>query len=262
MKVLVTGANGQLGHDIKLALQDGGYEFVALEKTELDISSKVNVDMAFQKHKPDVVIHCAAYTKVDLAEDERDRCYAVNVIGTQNIVGACRTFDAKLVHFSTDYVFNDPSSEEIEVEWLPNPVNYYGSTKLRSEKVVSENLEKFFIIRTSWVFGVHGNNFVKTMLRISESKSKISVVSDQIGSPTYTPHLAKLVLEMIKTDKYGLYHVTNDGFCSWYEFACEIFERFNIVVDVNPIDSSQYPTRAKRPLNSRLSKRETCREWI
>jgi len=213
-------------------------------------------------YKPDVVIHCAAYTAVDKAEDERDLCYAVNVLGTKNIVEACKELDAKMVYISTDYVFDGEKEEPYEVTDTPNPVNYYGYTKYLGEEAVKNNLEKYFIVRISWVFGKNGNNFVKTMLRLGQERKEIKVVCDQIGSPTYTFDLAKLLCDMIQTDKYGIYHATNEGYCSWYEFACEIFKIAGMDVKVIPIKSEEYSTRAKRPRNSRLSKENLVEKKI
>lgn len=254
MKVLVTGANGQLGYDVVKCLSAEGIEYLAADRNILDITNEEQVKKVIRNYKPDVVIHCAAYTAVDKAEDEKEMCYAVNVLGTKYVAEACKETDAKMVYISTDYVFDGEGEQPFDVTDKPNPINYYGQTKYEGELEVQKLVEKYFIVRISWVFGAHGNNFVKTMLRLGKEKNEISVVADQIGSPTYTYDLAKLLIEMIITDKYGIYHATNEGYCSWYEFACEIFRQTGMDVKVNPIKSEEYPTRAKRPKNSRMSK--------
>lgn len=256
MKVLVTGAKGQLGYDVVERLKELNIEHIGVDRDDFDLTDEKQTKEFIMNYKPDVVIHCAAYTAVDKAEDERDFCYAINVLGTKNIVEACKELDAKMVYISTDYVFNGEKEEPYEVTDTPDPVNYYGYTKYLGEEEVKNNLEKYFIVRISWVFGKNGNNFVKTMLRLGQERKEIKVVCDQIGSPTYTFDLAKLLCDMIQTDKYGIYHATNEGYCSWYEFACEIFKIAGMDVKVIPIKSEEYPTRAKRPRNSRMSKRE------
>ena len=208
-------------------------------------------------YKPDVVIHCAAYTAVDKAEDEKDLCYSINVQGTGYVAQACREMNAKMVYISTDYVFDGEKEEPYEITDKPNPINHYGLTKYLGEQEVEKNLNKFFIVRTSWVFGKNGNNFVKKMLRLGQERKEIKVVSDQVGSPTYTYDLARLIVDMIQTDKYGIYHATNEGYCSWYEFATEIFKITGMTdVKVLPVKSEEFPTKARRPKNSRLSKSE------
>ena len=254
MKVLVTGANGQLGFDVIKLLDSEGIEFLGTDRESLDITNEEQVKRVISDYNPDVVIHCAAYTAVDKAEDERDLCYSINVLGTKYVAEACNEIDAKMVYISTDYVFDGEGDEPFEVTDKPNPINYYGQTKHEGEVEVQKILDKYFVIRVSWVFGSNGNNFVKTMLRLGKERDEISVVADQIGSPTYTPDLAKLLVEMMKHDKYGVYHVTNEGYCSWYEFACEIFKQAGMGVKVNPIKTEEYPTKAKRPKNSRLYK--------
>ena len=258
MKVLVTGVNGQLGYDVVKRLQLQNIECLGVDIGDFDITEKDQVNKAVSEYMPDVVVHCAAYTAVDRAEDERELCHKINVTGTQNIADACRTVDAKMVYISTDYVFDGEGEKPFEVTDKPNPINYYGQTKYEGELAVQSTLQKYFIVRISWVFGINGNNFVKTMLRLGKERDQISVVVDQIGSPTYTYDLAKLLVEMIKTDKYGIYHATNEGYCSWYEFACEIFKQAGINTKVVPIKTEDYPTKAKRPKNSRLSKDTLC----
>lgn len=255
MRVLVTGANGQLGYDVIKRLDENNIEYLATDKDELDITNEAQTNNVITKYNPDVVVHCAAYTAVDKAEDERELCYKTNVLGTRYVAAACKKINAKMVYISTDYVFDGEGDQPFEVTDQPNPLNYYGTTKYEGELEVQKLLDKYFIVRISWVFGINGNNFVKTMVRLAKERDEISVVADQIGSPTYTYDLAGLIVDMIQTDKFGIYHVTNEGFCSWYEFACEIFKQAGINVKVYPIDSEDYPTKAKRPKNSRLSKK-------
>jgi len=254
MKVLVTGANGQLGYDVIKRLDSEGIEYLGTDRKSLDIKNEEQVKRVISDYNPDVVIHCAAYTAVDRAEDERELCYEVNVLGTRYIAEACKEIDAKMVYISTDYVFDGEADQPFEVTDKPNPINYYGKTKYEGELEVQKHLDKYFVVRISWVFGNNGNNFVKTMLRLGKERDEISVVADQIGSPTYTYDLANVLIGMIKTDKFGIYHATNEGYCSWYDFACEIFKQAGMDVKVNPIKTEDYPTKAKRPKNSRLSK--------
>ena len=256
MRVLVTGANGQLGYDVVQHLNELGIEHLGVDRNVLDITNQDAVSNILTSYGPDVVIHCAAYTAVDKAENDRENCYAVNVLGTRYIAEVCQNIDAKMVYISTDYVFDGEGNEPFKETDQPNPINYYGQTKYEGELEVQKLLQKYYIVRISWVFGNHGSNFVKTMLRLGKEKKEVSVVCDQIGSPTYTPDLAKLLVEMIQTDKYGIYHATNEGYCSWYEFACEIFKQAGMDVKVKPIRTSQYPTLARRPLNSRISKQK------
>lgn len=254
MRVLVTGANGQLGYDVLKLLESQDIDCLGTDRTELDITNQEQVIRVITDYHPDVVIHCAAYTAVDNAEDEQELCYQINVLGTRYIAEVCQNIEAKMVYISTDYVFDGEGDQPFEVTDTPKPINTYGQTKYEGELEVQRLLEKNFIVRISWVFGSHGNNFVKTMLKLGQQRKELSVVCDQIGSPTYTADLAILLLEMIQTEKYGLYHATNEGYCSWYEFACEIFRQAGLDVKVNPIKTVDYPTRAKRPMNSRLSK--------
>lgn len=252
--ILVTGFKGQLGYDVVLRLQSIGINAIGVDINDFDITDKNQVENYIKKLKPQSVIHCAAYTAVDKAEEEREKCYAVNVIGTKNIAQACKNVEAKILYISTDYVFDGKGSEPHKEDETPNPLNYYGFTKAEGEKVVKELLDRYFIVRTSWVYGINGNNFVKTMLKLSETREEINVVNDQIGSPTYTRDLAVLICDLIQTDMYGIYHGVNEGYCSWYEFAKEIFRMSGKDVKVSPITTEQYQTRARRPLNSRLSK--------
>lgn len=277
MKVLVTGVAGQLGHDVMNELAKRGYDgigtdiadsysgvqdntaVVGMPYVQLDITDAESVEKTIKEIRPDVVVHCAAWTAVDAAEDEenRDKVFAVNVEGTKNIVHACKEIDAKMVYTSTDYVFDGQGTEP----WKPDckeyaPLNIYGQSKLNGELAVSEILDKYFIVRIAWVFGTNGNNFIKTMLKVGKKFDTIRVVNDQIGTPTYTYDLARLLVDMIETDKYGYYHATNEGgYISWYDFACEIFRQAGYSTNVNPVTTEEYGiSKAKRPFNSRLDK--------
>ena len=254
MRILVTGASGQLGYDVERELERRGIEHLGTSSRELDITDREAVERLMQSYRPDAVIHCAAYTKVDLAEDEPERCWAVNADGTRNLAAACREIGAKMLYISTDYVFPGTGERSYETGDPTGPVNTYGRSKLAGELAVQSLLEKYFIVRISWVFGKNGNNFVKTMLRLAETKAELSVVCDQIGSPTYTADLAPLLCGMVQTERYGVYHATNEGTCAWSEFAEAIFELAGRQVAVHPIPTSAYPTKAARPLNSRMSK--------
>ncbi len=254
MRILVTGASGQLGYDVERELQRRRIEHLGTSSRELDITDREAVERLMAAYRPDAAIHCAAYTKVDLAEDEPERCWAVNADGTRNLAAACREIGAKLLYISTDYVFPGTGEQFRRTDDPVSPVNTYGRSKLAGELAVQSLLEKYFIVRISWVFGKNGNNFVKTMLRLAETKAELSVVCDQIGSPTYTADLAPLLCDMVQTERYGVYHATNEGTCAWSEFAEAIFELAGRQVVVHPIPTSAYPTRAARPLNSRMSK--------
>lgn len=254
MKILVTGANGQLGYDVVKELQKQNIECYGAVRKDFDIVDFEATEKFITNYMPDAVIHCAAYTSVDKAEDEQGLCYLVNVSATENIAEICKKINAKMLYISTDYIFDGTKDGFYEVDDMPNPINVYGKTKLLGEQAVQKILDKYFIVRISWVFGEHGNNFVKTMLRLGEERKEINVVADQYGSPTYTADLAPLLVEMIQTDKYGVYHATNKGVCSWAEFAEEIFKIAVMDVKVNNITTAEYPTRAKRPKNSRLGK--------
>lgn len=255
MKVLVTGANGQLGYEVIKHLHFMGIDYLRTDKYSLNITDKEEVSRIISNYKPDVVVHCAAYTAVDKAEEEREKCHSINVIGTKYIVESCKQVNAKMVYLSTDYVFDGEGDKLIEVTDKPNPINYYGQTKYEGELEVQKRLDKYFIVRISWVFGSHGSNFIKNIIRLAKDREEITVIDDQIGSPTYTQDLVKLLVEMIKTDYYGIYHATNEGFCSWYDLACEIYKQLEITLKVKPIKTKDFLTRAKRPLNSRLSKK-------
>ena len=277
MKVLVTGVGGQLGHDVMNELQSRGYKGIgsdiapeyngiddgtavcSMPYIQLDITDEAAVEAKISDLKPDAVIHCAAWTAVDLAEDEdkKDLVYAVNAKGTQNIANVCKKLNCKMIYISTDYVFNGKG----EAPWKPDckdyePLSVYGETKLKGELAVANTLDKYFIVRIAWVFGKNGNNFIKTMLNLSKKYNSLRVVCDQIGTPTYTLDLSKLLVDMIETEKYGYYHATNEGgYISWYDFACEIFRQAGINIKVTPVTTAEYGvSKAARPFNSRLDK--------
>lgn len=255
MRILVTGVKGQLGHDVVNEMVKRGLEPVGVDLEEMDITDAGACQKVITESKVDAVIHCAAYTAVDAAEDNVDVCRKVNADGTRNIAEVCRDLDIKMMYISTDYVFNGGGERPWEPDDHREPLNVYGLTKYEGEIAVEQNVQKYFIVRIAWVFGVNGKNFIKTMLRLGKEKGAVSVVNDQIGSPTYTYDLARLLVDMIQTDKYGRYHATNEGLCSWYEFACEIFRQAGMdEVKVTPVDSDGFPAKAKRPSNSRMSK--------
>ena len=271
MKVFVTGVNGQLGHDVVFDLQKRGIQAVGsdlapdcasipeLDYEPLDITNAAAVQEVLKRVQPDAVIHCAAWTAVDAAEEPANQAkvHAVNAEGTAHIAQACAQTGCKLMYLSTDYVFDGQG----DTPWQPDckdyaPLNVYGQSKLEGELAVARAVERFFIVRIAWVFGQNGNNFVKTMLKLSQTHDTLRVVCDQIGTPTYTPDLARLLVDMIQTDKYGYYHATNEGgYISWYDFACEIFRQAGRPVKVLPVTTAEYGlSKAKRPFNSRLDK--------
>lgn len=254
MKIIVTGAEGQLGTDVMLALRERGIEGIGVDRSDFDITDAAATEAFITAEKPDGVIHCAAFTAVDKAESERELCFAVNVTGSENVACACEKCGAKCLYISTDYVFGGDEPDEYEPDDKKSPVNYYGETKLAGENAVQALCSKHFIVRTSWVFGLYGRNFVKSMLYLGARKGEIGVVCDQIGSPTFTPDLARLCCDIIQTEKYGVYHATNEGYCSWAEFADEIMHRSGTPCEVKAITSEEYPCAARRPKNSRLSK--------
>lgn len=254
MKLLVTGVKGQLGYDVCKVLSARGIEHRGVDIEDFDITNVQATHDYIAAYRPDGVIHCSAWTAVDRAEDELEKVRAVNAEGPRNIASACKEIGAKLVYISTDYVFPGTGDRFYEPDDPTGPLGAYGVTKLEGEQAVQALLEQYFIVRVSWVFGKNGNNFVRTMLRLAETKSELNVVCDQIGSPTYTADLAPLLCDMVVSEKYGVYHATNEGICSWAEFAEEIFRLAGKDVKVNPVPTSEYPTRAVRPLNSRMSK--------
>ena len=267
MRALVTGANGQLGYDIVRLLSSNGRPCRGVDIEELDITDCAAVAAFCKEYRPTHVIHCAAYTAVDRAESEKELCSAVNINGSENVALAAKENGAKLVYFSTDYVYGGEGDAPMETDTPTAPLNVYGRTKLAGERAAAEVMEKenssrpdlwrsLCVIRTSWVFGLHGGNFVKTMIRLGRQREELRVVADQTGSPTYTRDLAELVLQILLKERFpaGVLHATNEGFCSWYEFADAIIKGFGVSCEVKPISSDEYPTAAKRPLNSRLSK--------
>ena len=253
MRVLVTGVKGQLGYDVMNERAGRGHEGIGVDIQEMDITDAASVEKVITEAAPDAVIHCAAYTAVDAAEDNVDLCRRVNAGGTENIARVCKALNCKMKYISTDYVFNGQGTRPWEPDDKREPLNVYGQTKYEGELAV-ETLEKFFLVRIAWVFGVNGKNFIKTMLNLGKTRDHLTVVADQVGSPTYTYDLARLLVDMIETDRYGRYHATNEGLCSWYEFACEIFKQAGMNVTVSPVTSDQYPAKAKRPMNSRMDK--------
>ena len=253
MRVLVTGANGQLGTDVVLRLKQLGHTAICADISEMDITCPDAVRSFFARNLPDAVIHCAAYTAVDKAESDAQTCARINVDGTYNVACAAQSCGAKLIYISTDYVYSGEGTEPFDEHARIHPLNIYGKTKFEGEQA-AKNCSRLFIVRTSWVFGLHGGNFVKTMLRLAESRDTLQVVCDQVGSPTFTQDLAVLLCDMLQTQAYGVYNATNEGFCSWYTFACTIFQMAGKDVLVQPICSQEYPSPAQRPHNSRLSK--------
>ena len=254
MKIVVTGATGQLGFDVCRVLNERGIENIGLGSKDCDITSAREVKTLFERERPDALIHCAAYTKVDNAEEDAERCWSVNADGTRNLASACRAYGAKMLYISTDYVFPGDGEEYYRPEDAYGPKGNYGRTKLAGELAVQALLDRYFIVRTSWVFSVNGGNFVKTMLRLAESHDSLRVVADQIGSPTYTADLAPLLCDMIMTEKYGVYHATNEGVCSWADFAEAIFTAAGKQVQVQRVTTEEYGAKAPRPKNSRMSK--------
>ena len=269
MKVFVTGVGGQLGYDVMNELAKRGHEAVGSDilpsvdtkypYAQLDITNAEAVDKVITEADPDVVIHCAAWTAVDAAEDEENipKVRAINVDGTQHIANVCKKLDCKMIYISTDYVFNGQGTEP----WLPDckeyaPQNVYGQSKLDGELAVANTLDKYFIVRIAWVFGKNGKNFIKTMLNVGKKYPEVRVVNDQIGTPTYTYDLARLLVDMAETDKYGYYHATNEGgYISWYDFTCEIFRQAGYTTKVTPVTTEEYGlSKAARPFNSRLDK--------
>lgn len=254
MKVLVTGVKGQLGYDIMKCLAKRNIEAVGADIEEFDITDMEQTRKFITGAAPDVVVHCSAYTAVDKAEENKELCYNVNVNGPKNIATVCKEIGAKMMYFSTDYVFPGKGENFYEPEDEKGPTSHYGLTKLQGEQAVQEILERYFIVRISWVFGINGNNFVKTMLRLGKEREELNVVCDEIGSPTYTADLSELVCDMLETEKYGVYHATNEGVCSWADFTREIFRIAGYTTKVNSITQAEYGAKAVRPLNSRMSK--------
>lgn len=254
MRVLVTGVKGQLGFDVVRELEKCGIEAVGVDIEEMDITDADAADTVITSTKVDAVIHCAAYTAVDAAEENEAVCRRINRDGTRNIAAVCKKLDIKMLYISTDYVFDGEGEKPWQPEDERKPLNVYGRTKYEGELAVQDTLEKYFIVRIAWVFGINGKNFVRTMLNLAKTRDSLTVVNDQFGSPTYTFDLAVLLVQMIQTEKYGVYHATNEGICTWYEFACEIFRLAGLSVKVEPVSSDAFPAKAKRPHNSRMNK--------
>lgn len=255
MKVVVTGAAGQLGQDVMRELARKNHQAFGTGRTQLDITNEADVTAYISEVKPDVILHCAAYTNVDAAEENEDVAYQINAAGTEYLAKAAKLTGAKMLYISTDYVFDGTATEPYEVDEPTKPLGAYGRTKLAGEQLLQKHLDEFFIVRTAWVFGIYGNNFVKTMIRLGQERGEVGVVHDQVGSPTYTVDLAQFMVELMETDKYGVYHATNSGICSWYDFAVEIFKQAEMNVKVNPLTSDQFPRPAARPKYSVLSKK-------
>lgn len=262
MVVLVTGASGQLGQAIQfIAKNHSEIKFVFCSSSDLDISNKENCQTVFQKTKPDFCINAAAYTAVDKAESERDKAELINVLGSKNIAEVCNNFDVKLIHISTDFVFDGSNDKPYTETQITNPKGVYGQTKLDGEKAIQQVFSKYYIIRTSWVYSQFGNNFMKTMLRLASERTALSVVNDQIGTPTNAVDLAEALVQIILSannqptnDNYGIYNFSNEGECSWYDFAKKIFEINNVSIDLSAIPTEQFPTPAQRPKYSVLDK--------
>lgn len=255
-KILVTGARGQLGTDLMNELKTRGLEGIGVDIDEMDITDREACRKVILQSGADAVIHCAAYTAVDAAEDHQELCRKINADGTRHVAVACREAGIRMMYISTDYVFNGQGERPWEPDDSREPLNIYGQTKYEGELAVEELLEHYFIVRIAWVFGLAGSNFIKTMLRLGKERGAVNVVMDQVGSPTYTDDLARLLVDMIQTERYGRYHATNEGECSWYEFAVEIFRQAGMAdtVTVTPVDSSQFTARAARPKNSRMNR--------
>lgn len=257
MKVFVTGVRGQLGYDVVNELEKRGHTAVGVDIEELDITDAAAVEKMIKEVNPDAVIHCAAWTAVDAAEDNVEKCRQVNANGVENIAKVCKELNCKMMYISTDYVFDGTGTRPWEPDDpVTTPLNVYGQTKYEGELAVCDNVEKYFIIRIAWVFG-KGKNFIKTMLNLGKTHDHLTVVNDQYGTPTYTYDLARLLVDMVETDKYGTYHATNEGgYITWYDFACEIFRQAGVDVEVEPVSSAQFAAKAKRPENSRMNKQK------
>ena len=252
--ILVTGSTGQLGSDVVKELLKRGYSTLSPNRSEFNLCSEDSIRNYILNSNCEAIVHCAAYTQVDKAEDEKDLCIKINATATKHIAKCAKILDIPMIYISTDYVFDGTKDGKYTENDETNPINIYGESKLAGEKYVQEILDKYYIVRTSWVFNINGKNFIETMLRLSKANNQLSIVNDQIGSPTYTKDLSRLLVDMLETSKYGLYHATNEGYCSWYEFADTIFKLANINIDIKAINSNEYASRAKRPMNSKLSK--------
>ncbi|HEX2944792.1 MAG TPA: dTDP-4-dehydrorhamnose reductase [Clostridia bacterium] len=255
MKILVTGAKGQLGSEIIKVLIAKGYDCIGTDIGDFDITDEDASRRFIVGYYPEIVIHCAGYTQVDNAEENTELCMNVNYYGTKNIAAICKDLGSKLVYITTDYVFDGEKQMPYDVFDEANPLNVYGMSKYLGEKVIREQLMKYFIIRVSWMFGHSQNNFVQKILNLAKINNKISVINDQVGSPTYSCDVAKLIVEVGFTEKYGIYHATNEGYCTWAEFAKEIIRQVGLKCEINEVKSYEYSSKAKRPTNSRLSKK-------
>ncbi len=268
MKVLVTGAKGQLGVDLVKAMSRTSWNVYAFGKDELDITNQELVNEKVEEIRPDVIIHSAAYTKVDQAETDVEQAFLVNAVGTRNLAVAAEKVQAKICYISTDYVFNGQADSPYLEHQQTNPLGVYGKSKYAGEELTKTLSTKYFIVRTAWVYGAHGQNFVKTMLKLAKEKDELGVVHDQVGSPTYTVDLANFIIELIQSEKYGIYHGTNSESCSWFEFAKAIFEESNISIKVNPLTTADFPRPASRPdysvlgnLSLRINGFQPLRPW-
>ena len=259
MRLLVTGVKGQLGHDLSNELEKRGHVCVGVDIEEMDITDAEACRKVISDSDVEGVIHCAAYTAVDAAEDNAELCMKINRDGTENIAKVCEDLDIKMMYISTDYVFDGTGTRPWEPDDERDPLNVYGESKYRGELAVTDHLKKYFIVRISWVFGLNGKNFVRTMLRLGKERGAVSVVNDQVGSVTYTYDLARLLVDMMETEKYGFYHATNEGIITWYDFAEEIFKQAGMDVKVSPCTTDEFPSRAKRPSNSRMDKGKLIR---
>ena len=259
-KVLVTGANGMLGQDLCPILEDNGYDVIETDVQTLDITNPENVDKVFSEEQPDIVIHCAAYTNVDKAEEDIEITRLINVIGTENIAHACKKYDATMVYISTDYVFDGQGTKPYKPLDKTAPLNNYGLTKWEGEEAVRNNLEKYYICRTSWLYGHHGKNFVETMISLA-NKPELKVVDDQVGCPTWTVELANAIIKIIETKPHGTYHTCGSRSTSWYGFAKEIFKQAKLNVNLIPCTTEEFPRPAKRPAYSVMENEGICRDW-
>ena len=256
MKVLVTGVTGQLGYDVVRVLRGRGVETVGATRAVMPLDDPEKARAFVEATRPDAVIHCAAYTAVDRAEDERELCHVINAESTRAIAGACEEIGAKLVYISTDYVIPGAGEKFYETDDETSPCNVYGASKLAGESAVRDAMAsgRFFIVRNSWVFGVHGKNFIRTILGLAKTRDALTVVDDQVGSPTYTADLAELLADMVESEKFGVYHATNEGVCSWYDLTCELFRLLGLTRAVTPCTTAEFPRPAPRPANSALAK--------
>lgn len=260
MKVVVTGANGMLGQDLCPILEDEGYEVLETDIHNLDITDKNSVKNFLLKEKPDIVIHCAAYTDVNNAEYELEKARFINSYGTENIAKGCAEINAMIVYLSTDYVFDGKSTSPYLTTDKPNPINNYGLTKFEGEEAIKKYCKKYYIVRTSWLYGIHGSNFVEKMISL-QNEPELKVVDDQIGCPTWTVELANGIIKLLETEEYGIHHICGSGSTSWYNFAKEIFSQMNLKVNLKPCKTKDYPTPAKRPNFSVLDNSKICKNW-